>query len=96
MIGEPYRKSTSALYPSTVLWLPRLPFSIGFMSCQERDKIILAFALAACKGNNASSDLDSATSESERTEALRLIEAARFDCYRLRDKVVVHCLQHGC
>lgn len=66
------------------------------MSCQERDRIILAFVLAVHEGHNASSDLAEATSESERQEALTSIELAQFHSHRLRAEVVDHCLQHGC
>ena len=66
------------------------------MSCQERDKIILAFMLAVNEGNNASSDLEDATSETERTEALRTIASAKGYSHHLRTQVLDHCLQHGC
>jgi hypothetical protein len=64
--------------------------------CQERDKIILAFLLAVNEGNNASSDLEAATSDAERTQALRIIESARGYTHHLRTQVVIHCLAHGC
>ena len=66
------------------------------MSCQERDKIILAFLLAVTEGNNASSDLESATNEAERTQALKIIESAKGHSHHLRTQVVIHCLHHGC
>jgi hypothetical protein len=66
------------------------------MTCQERDKIILAFLLAVNEGNNASSDLEAATNDGERTEARRIIESAKGYCYNLRTQVLIHCLQHGC
>jgi hypothetical protein len=66
------------------------------MSCQERDKIILAFFLAVNEGNNASSDLEDATSDIERTQALNVIESAKGYCHHLRAQVLIHCLQHGC
>lgn len=66
------------------------------MSCQERDRIILAFLLAVNEGNNASSDLEAATSEPERTQALKIIESAKGFSHHLRTQVLVHCLQHGC
>jgi hypothetical protein len=66
------------------------------MSCQERDKIILAFVLAVNEGNNAAVDLEAATNDIDRTEALRVIESAKGYCYHLRTQVLIHCLQHGC
>ena len=48
------------------------------MSCRERDKMILAFALAVNEGNNASFDLETATDESERRQALRNCLVAGF------------------
>jgi hypothetical protein len=66
------------------------------MTCQERDKIILAFALAMNEGNNASSDLAEARSDHERAEALHLLEASSRHTHRLRALVLDHCKQHGC
>ncbi|SPF52448.1 hypothetical protein SBA4_5060007 [Candidatus Sulfopaludibacter sp. SbA4] len=66
------------------------------MSCQERDKIILAFALAMNEGNNARFDLEAAASETERKEALTLIESSQYHSHRLRALVLDHCQQHGC
>jgi hypothetical protein len=66
------------------------------MTCQERDKIILAFLLAMNEGNNASSDLEVATNDIERTEALKIIESSKGYCHHLRTQVLVHCQQHGC
>jgi hypothetical protein len=64
--------------------------------CQERDKIILAFLLAVNEGNNASSDLEAATSDTERSQALRIIASAKGYTHHLRTQVVIHCLEHGC
>jgi hypothetical protein len=58
--------------------------------------MILAFALAVNEGNNASFDLETATDETERRQALTLIESARYHSERLRALVLEHCLQHGC
>ena len=66
------------------------------MSCQERDKIILAFLLAVNEGNNAASDLEAATDDGQRTEALRIMKSAKGYCHHLRTQVLIHCLQHGC
>jgi len=66
------------------------------MGCQERDKIILAFMLAVNEGNNATSDLEVATSEAERSQALLTIENAKGYSQNLRTQVLAHCLQHGC
>jgi hypothetical protein len=66
------------------------------MTCQERDKIILAFLLAVNEGNNATSDLEAATDDLQRGEAQRIIDSAKGYCYHLRTQVLIHCLQHGC
>ena len=66
------------------------------MTCQERDRIILAFLLAVNEGNNASSDLEDATNDTERNLALKVIQSARRYCHHLRTQVVIHCLEHGC
>ena len=66
------------------------------MKCQERDHIILAFALAANERNIAASDLEIAATDAERQHALRTIENARGYCHQLRDLIVVHCRRHGC
>lgn len=66
------------------------------MSCQERDRIILAFALAVNERNNASFDLETATNETEREQALTVIESAQYHSHRLRALVLDHCQQHGC
>jgi hypothetical protein len=66
------------------------------MSCQERDRIILAFLLAVNEGNNASSDLEVATSDTERTQALKVIQRSKGYSHHLRTQVVIHCLEHGC
>ena len=84
-----------ALARGSTVNMPHLRTGRG-MSCQERDKIILAFLLAVNERNNASSDLETATDESERAEARRIVESARGYCHRLRDQVLVHCQQCGC
>lgn len=66
------------------------------MSCQERDKIILAFLLAVNEGNDATSELETATSETERSEALKMVERAKGYSQHLRTQVLIHCLAHGC
>jgi hypothetical protein len=66
------------------------------MSCEERDRIILAFALAMNEGNSARSDLEFAANEAERSEALHMIESARAHILRLRVAVLEHCQEHGC
>ena len=66
------------------------------MTCQERDRIILAFLLAVNEGNSATADLDAATSEAERAQALRALESARGYSRHLRTRVLIHCLDHGC
>jgi hypothetical protein len=66
------------------------------MSCLERDRIILAFLLAVNEGNNASSDLEAATNETERTQARKIVESAKGCSHHLRTQVLIHCLEHGC
>ena len=66
------------------------------MSCTERDRIILAFALAANEGNIAAEDLEGAASDGERQEARKSVEVARNYCYSLRAMFLTHCQQHGC
>jgi len=66
------------------------------MSCAERDRIILAFALAANEGNIAAEDLEFAASEGARQDAQKSVEAARNYCTSLRARILDHCEQHGC
>ncbi len=66
------------------------------MSCTERDRIILAFALAANEGNIAAEDLELADSDGERQHAAKSMEAARNYCYSLRTMFLTHCEHHGC
>jgi hypothetical protein len=66
------------------------------MSCSERDRIILAFALAANEGIIAAEDLELAASDGERQEARKSVESARDHCFSLRARFLTHCQQHGC
>jgi hypothetical protein len=66
------------------------------MSCQERDGIILAFALAANERNIAAGDLETAASDSERHHAQVSVDRARSYCFKLRDLILLHCSEHGC
>jgi hypothetical protein len=66
------------------------------MSCTERDRIVLAFALAANEGNIAAEDVELASSDGERQNARQSMEAARSYCYSLRTRFLTHCEQHGC
>jgi hypothetical protein len=66
------------------------------MSCQERDRIVLAFALAANESNIAANDLEAALTDSERRYAQQSIETAKRYCHQLRDRFLSHCRQHGC
>ena len=70
--------------------------NVSAMSCRERDKMILAFALVLNEGNNATYDLETAANETERKEALSVIESAQYHSQRLRAAVLDHCQQHGC
>ena len=64
--------------------------------CQERDRIILAFALAVNEQNNASSSLEMAADDAERHRMLNSMEASKGYCHQLRDLLVAHCQRHGC
>jgi len=66
------------------------------MSCRERDRIILAFALAMNNKNNGYTSLESAQSERERRQAIRAIETSQGRCHQLREQVIRHCETHGC
>ena len=66
------------------------------MSCHERDRIILAFALAMNNTNNGYNSLESALNDRERRQALRVIETSQGHCHHLRDLVIRHCEEHGC
>lgn len=64
--------------------------------CQERDRIILAFVLAVNAQNNASSSLETAADDDERNRMLTSMEAGRGYCHELRNRLLLHCEQHGC
>jgi len=66
------------------------------MSCRERDRIILAFALAMNNTNNGYNSLETANSDNERRQALRAIELSRGHCYQLQALMLRHCESHGC
>jgi hypothetical protein len=65
-------------------------------ACQERDRLILAFALALNEQNDAWSKLEGARSDNERTHAKHSIDTAKGNCHELRSALLVHCDQHGC
>jgi hypothetical protein len=60
------------------------------MSCQEKDRIVLAFALAANESNIAAKDLELARDDSERHSAQQCIETAKRYCFQLRDRMLSH------
>ncbi len=66
------------------------------MSCRERDRIILAFALAMNNTNNGYASLEGASSDKERRQALRTIETSQDHCFQLRNLMLRHCESHGC
>lgn len=72
------------------------PVNYAQMNCLERDRIILAFALAANERNIAAGDLEAAVTEAERRDAQRSVDTAKGYCFQLRDLVLKHCEQHGC
>ncbi len=69
---------------------------MNYVPCQERDRIILAFALAVNQQNNVSSSLEGALDEDERSRMMRSMETGRGHCHELRDLLLLHCRQHGC
>jgi hypothetical protein len=69
---------------------------INHVPCQERDRIILAFALAVNAQNNTSSSLEGAMDDTERSRMASSMEASKGYCHELRDLLLVHCLKHGC
>ena len=66
------------------------------MPCRERDRIILAFALAVNDQNNASSTLDEASDDAERGRLKDTMAASRDYCHELREMLLTHCQRHGC
>jgi len=66
------------------------------MACQERDRIILAFALAVNEQNNASSTLEGLVDEAERCQMQHSVAASSGYCHQLRDMLLTHCEKHGC
>ena len=66
------------------------------MACLERDRIILAFALAVNERNIAFSDLETAANEVERRRLQRSIRSAVGQSEQLRALVLTHCAHHGC
>ena len=69
---------------------------MDLVPCQERDRIILAFALAVNQQNNVTSSLEGAMDEAERGRMMSSMEAGRGHCHELRDLLVLHCQKHGC
>ena len=72
------------------------PVNVAHMSCEERDRIILAFALAANEHNIASGNFETAASDADRQNAKKSVDTAKGYCFHLRDLVLKHCKQHGC
>ncbi len=66
------------------------------MSCLERDRIILAFALAANERNIAVGDWEEAVSEPSRTQLHEVMLVAESSCLKYREMVLSHCHEHGC
>ena len=64
--------------------------------CQERDRIILDFALAVNAHNNASSSLEGAVDDAERHSMQSSMEVTKGYCHELRDLLLLHCQKHGC
>ena len=64
------------------------PGSFSHMSCRERDRIILAFALAANEHNLASGDFENAATDADRHHAQQSVDAAKGYCFHLRDLVM--------
>ena len=66
------------------------------VSCRERDRILLALALAVNNANNGYAILEWAADDSERSQALQMIAVSQNHCQRLRALVMSHCQSHGC
>jgi hypothetical protein len=66
------------------------------VTCQERDRLILAFALALNDQNEAWDQWELARNPVELENAKHAIEAARNICQRLQTQLLAHCNQHGC
>ena len=66
------------------------------VNCRERDRIILALALAVNNAHNGYAILEWASGEEERLQALHTIETSQDHCRRLRALVIRHCRSHGC
>lgn len=66
------------------------------MPCQERDRIILAFALAVNEKNSVSSNLETLADEAERKLMQLCYETSSGHCRALQDRLIVHCQEHGC
>jgi hypothetical protein len=66
------------------------------MSCMERDRIILAFALAANERNIAVGDWEDAAGDVARTQAHDVMQTAEGSCLKYREMVLSHCQAHGC
>jgi hypothetical protein len=66
------------------------------MSCLERDRIILAFALAANERNIAVGDWEDAHGEAARLQAHQVVQTAESSCLKYRAMVLSHCQEHGC
>ena len=69
---------------------------IRTMSCLERDRIILAFALAANERNIAVGDWEEAAGDAARTQAHEILQTAESSCVKYRAMVLSHCLEHCC
>ena len=69
---------------------------IRLMSCLERDRIILAFALAANERNIAVGDWEEAAGDAARMQAHEVLQTAESSCLKYRAMVLSHCLEHGC
>jgi hypothetical protein len=69
---------------------------MDYVACQERDRIILAFVLAVNAQNNVVSSLEAVADDDERHRAIASAEAGRGHCHELRDRLLLHCQNHGC
>ena len=66
------------------------------MHCTERDRIVLAFALAVNEKNIASEEGETASTDRARQAALHAADTARNYCFSLRSRFLDHCHHHGC
>jgi hypothetical protein len=66
------------------------------VDCKDRDRLILAFALALNAQNDAWARWEQARSEAEREQAKKSIQESKVTCHQLQAQLLGHCAEHGC